>query len=343
MCTKIEIAQSGKRMMGSGGDLESRGSAGKGRGYNNQNGGYQAPYYVETSDTQWTSWLVPMIVVANVVMFIVIMLVNDCPKNTVGYRKQCVAKFLGRLSFQPLSENPLFGPSSSTLEKLGGLEWNKVVHEHQGWRLITCIWMHAGVIHLLANMLSLVFIGIRLEQQFGFVRLGAIYLLSGIGGSILSCLFIQHSISVGASGALFGLLGAMLSELLTNWTIYSNKAAALFTLVVIIVINLALGIVPHVDNFAHIGGFISGFLLGFVLLFRPQFGWLESRNLPASARLKSKYAVYQYVLLLAALILLIVGFSVGLAMLFRGENANDHCRWCRYLSCVPTSKWRCNN
>lgn len=54
------------------------------------------------------------------------------------------------------------------LEKLGALEWSKVVHEHQGWRLIACIWLHAGVIHLLANMLSLVFIGIRLEQQFGF-------------------------------------------------------------------------------------------------------------------------------------------------------------------------------
>lgn len=55
------------------------------------------------------------------------------------------------------------------------------------------------------------------------VRVGAIYILSGIGGSILSALFIQKNISVGASGALFGLLGAMLSELLTNWTIYSNK------------------------------------------------------------------------------------------------------------------------
>lgn len=55
------------------------------------------------------------------------------------------------------------------------------------------------------------------------VRVGVIYLLSGIGGSILSSLFIQNSISVGASGALFGLLGAMLSELLTNWTIYANK------------------------------------------------------------------------------------------------------------------------
>lgn len=54
------------------------------------------------------------------------------------------------------------------LEKLGALEWDKIVHQNQAWRLITCIWLHAGVIHLLANMLSLVFIGIRLEQQFGF-------------------------------------------------------------------------------------------------------------------------------------------------------------------------------
>jgi membrane associated rhomboid family serine protease len=55
------------------------------------------------------------------------------------------------------------------------------------------------------------------------VRIGILYLVSGFGGSILSALFIQNNISVGASGALFGLLGAMLSELITNWTIYTNK------------------------------------------------------------------------------------------------------------------------
>lgn len=55
------------------------------------------------------------------------------------------------------------------------------------------------------------------------MRIGVIYLLSGFGGSVLSSLFIQNNISVGASGALFGLLGAMLSELFTNWTIYTNK------------------------------------------------------------------------------------------------------------------------
>lgn len=55
------------------------------------------------------------------------------------------------------------------------------------------------------------------------VRIGIIYLLSGFGGSVLSSLFIRNNISVGASGALFGLLGAMLSELITNWSIYTNK------------------------------------------------------------------------------------------------------------------------
>ncbi|KAK6947732.1 Peptidase S54, rhomboid domain [Dillenia turbinata] len=326
------------------GDLENRGSM-KNRGPPQNPNGYHSTYYVESSETYWTSWLVPMIVVANIAVFIVVMYINNCPSNstTTEYYGPCVAKFLGRFSFEPTKENPLLGPSSSTLLKLGALEWDKIVHQHQGWRLLTCMWLHAGVIHLLANMLSLVFIGIRLEQQFGFIRVGVIYFVSGLGGSILSSLFIQSSnnISVGASGALFGLLGAMLSELLTNWTIYSNKAAALLTLVVVIVINLALGILPHVDNFAHIGGFLTGFFLGFVLLVRPQFGWVERQHLPSGARGKSKYKVYQYVLWVVSVVLLIVGFTVGLVMLFKGESGNKHCSWCHYLSCVPTSKWKC--
>lgn len=97
------------------GDLE-RGGATK-----NRNQGYSQSYYaaaggydVAYSDSQWTSWLVPMIVVANVAIFIVIMFVNNCPKENTGVQGGCIAKFLGRLSFQPRRENPLFGPSAST-------------------------------------------------------------------------------------------------------------------------------------------------------------------------------------------------------------------------------------
>ncbi|PKA63145.1 hypothetical protein AXF42_Ash007941 [Apostasia shenzhenica] len=291
---------------------------------------------------RWRPWLVPTFILANIVLFAITMFVNDCPKRSPS----CVISFLGRFSFQPLRENPLLGPSSNTLVKMGALDVSKVVHGNQGWRLITCIWLHAGVVHILANMLSLLFIGIRLEQEFGFVRIGFLYILSGLGGSVLSALFIQSSISVGASGALFGLLGGMLSELITNWTIYANKIAALLTLMFIIAINLAVGLLPHVDNFAHIGGFISGFLLGFVLLIRPQFGWITQQSQPPRyhhGSPKRKHKVYQYILWIAAAIVLIVVFTVGLILLFRGVNGNDHCSWCHYLSCVPSSRWSCNS
>ncbi|KAM0909703.1 hypothetical protein ACQ4PT_014645 [Festuca glaucescens] len=296
------------------------------------------PYY-----RRWTSWLVPAASVACVVVFLVTMFVNDCPDRGLG---NCFASFLGRFSFQPLKENPLLGPSSTALLKMGALDVSKVVHGRQGWRLITCMWLHAGVVHLLINVLCLIFIGIRLEQEFGFVRIGIVYLISGFGGSLMSALFIRSSISVGASGALFGLIGSMLSELITNWTLYANKVAALLTLVFVIVVNLALGILPRVDNFAHIGGLISGFFLGFVVFIRPQFAWLnQNRVAPGqqTAPAERKHKTYQYVLWIVAAVMLIVGFTVAIVLLFRGYNANDHCSWCHYMSCVPTKKWKCNS
>ncbi|KAJ1692120.1 hypothetical protein LUZ63_008818 [Rhynchospora breviuscula] len=342
--------------MSSGGAAKTRGSA---------------PYYyeyggggvVQQEDPRWKPWLVPLILIASVALFIVEMLINNCPAHP-SPSGGCVARFLHRFSFQPLRENPLFGPSSSTLVslsllsqftslhlpisffsliKLGALLWDKVVHRHQAWRLLTSIWLHAGLIHLIVNMLSLLFVGIRLEQQFGFVRVGLIYLVSGFGGNVLSALFLRNGVSVGASGALFGLLGSMLSELITNWTIYSNRAAAILTLGFIIVLNLAVGTLPHVDNFAHIGGFITGFLLGFVLLPRPQFGWMHRHDLPQSSQPRSKYKPYQYVLWVVSLLILLAGFTVSLVMLFKGKNGNDHCHWCHYLNCIPTSKWSCDS
>lgn len=88
------------------------------------------------------------------------------------------------------------------------------------------------------------------------------------------------------------------------------QLGALFTLVSVIVLSLAVGILPHVDNFAHIGGFLSGFLLGFVFLIRPQFGWIKQRYAQppySPALVKSKFKIYQCIFWFLALILLIVG------------------------------------
>ncbi|MBA0700831.1 hypothetical protein Goari_020376, partial [Gossypium aridum] len=58
-------------------------------------------------------------------------------------------------------------------------------------------------------------------------------------------------------------------------------ATAVITFIAIIVLNLAVGVLPHIDNFANIGGFFTGFLLGFVLLVRPQSGWIKPQHRPA--------------------------------------------------------------
>ncbi|XP_010427037.1 PREDICTED: RHOMBOID-like protein 4 [Camelina sativa] len=284
----------------------------------------------------WFPWLIPCFVFANVVVFVITMYVNNCPKKS----GDCFADFLGRFSFQNTRENPLLGPSSLTLQTMGGLDVKKVVKQDEGWRLLSCNWLHGGVVHLLVNMLTLLFIGIRMEREFGFIRIGLLYLISGFGGSILSALFLRSNISVGASGAVFGLLGGMLSEIFINWTIYSNKVVTIITLVLIVAVNLGLGVLPGVDNFAHIGGFATGFLLGFVLLIRPHYGWINQRDAPGAK--PHRYKMYQGIFWTISLLLLVAGFIAGLISLFNNVDGNEHCSWCHYLSCVPTSKWSCN-
>ncbi|KAH1055153.1 hypothetical protein J1N35_033218 [Gossypium stocksii] len=269
----------------------------------------------------WKPWLMPLAFVANTSVFIYTMYVNDCP-HTSGTSKCILYEYLGRYSFQRFKENPLLGPSYITLKKLGGLDWTQVVEEKEYWRLFSCMWLHAGLIHLLINMLSLLGLGIRLEHEFGFVRIGPLYMISGFGGSLTSVLSLARKriVSVGASGALFGLLGSMLSELITNWSNYTNKCSALSTMLLIICLNLAIGFLPRVDNSAHIGGFVSGLLAGFVLLMRPQYGYISSKHVPEGYQIKHKVAkhqVHQYVLFGISLVLLITGFAVGLQRLRR--------------------------
>ncbi|KAK9276828.1 hypothetical protein L1049_006365 [Liquidambar formosana] len=277
------------------------------------------PYFSPPPRKSWFPWLVLVLFWANIGIFVGTMKKNNCPER-IGADSCVFYAYLGRYSFQPLDENPLYGPSTTTLEDLGGLERKRLLSNGEGWQLWTCIWLHAGVIHLLANMFSLLVIGIRLENEFGFLRIGALYVLSGFGGSLLSALTLSSSVSVGASGALFGLLGAMISELITNWTIYTNKCAALFTLVIVVALNMALGILlPRVDNSAHIGGFLSGFLLGFILLVRPQYGYVSRKYFAPGhdiEHMKSKYKFHQYLLWVTALVILIIGYAIGLVKLF---------------------------
>ena len=85
------------------------------------------------------------------------------------------------------------------------------------WRLLMCNWLHSGVLHLGLNMGGLYSLGVPLERVFGFWRTASLYLLSGIFGTIMSAIFLPGVVSVGASGAVFGLFGAYWADIVLNY------------------------------------------------------------------------------------------------------------------------------
>ncbi|KAJ4701239.1 Rhomboid-like protein [Melia azedarach] len=291
------------------------------------------------------TWIISVFVILHVVAFITTMAVNDCWKNSHG---DCAFKALGRLSFQPLSENPLLGPSASALDEMGALRQTFLEGNRHNWRLFTCPWLHAGFIHLVINLGSIVFVGIHLEKEFGPLRIGIIYTLSAFVGSLIAALFVRDTPAVGASGALFGLLGAMLSGLIRNWNFYTDKFAAIVLLVFVSAINFAIGLLPYVDNFSSIGGFISGMLLGFTLLFTPRTrivahskAGLFEYSVKSSMNFKLK--LDRPIMRSASLLLFVLVILGCLVAVFRGININRHCKWCKYVDCVPSKRWSCND
>lgn len=127
------------------------------------------------------------------------------------------------------------------------------------WRLIACAFLHGSLIHLFVNMYSLWIIGSQVETYIGKIKYFIIYLLSALMGSLFSLVFLGDGISIGASGAIFGLMGALL-YFGYHYRLYLSNALTT-QIIPIIVINLLLGFTMNgIDNAAHIGGLIGGYL-----------------------------------------------------------------------------------
>ena len=128
------------------------------------------------------------------------------------------------------------------------------------YRLISAAFMHANIAHLIFNMYALWIIGMQLESFIGKWRYLVVYLFSAISGSLLSVIVTPNAVSVGASGAIFGLLGALL-YFGYHYRVYLGTVIK-SQIIPLIVINLLLGfMVPGIDNAAHIGGLIGGALI----------------------------------------------------------------------------------
>lgn len=160
------------------------------------------------------------------------------------------------------------------------------------YRLMTATFLHANLLHIGMNMFALYLFGPQLETVLGRVRFLAVYLVAALGGSICSFYFGPLSVySVGASGAVFGLLGAF-------FVVLRARGADTSQVVGLIVINLFIGVaVPGIDNFAHIGGLLTGGLMAWLFDRLPARGDRSHLAVQAGAVL----AVVAVLVVLAAL------------------------------------------
>jgi rhomboid protease GluP len=157
----------------------------------------------------------------------------------------------------------LLSPSLESLIGSGALE-TSLVASGQWWRLLTCVFVHIGALHILFNLYALLSVSSFLEEEIGSARYLSVFLLSGLGGSAASFLLHARVVTAGASGAIFGLIGFAVS-------FYKREGSARGRDIRSFMLRWALYVfvfgffVRGVDNFAHAGGFAAGFLLGSVM------------------------------------------------------------------------------
>lgn len=158
-----------------------------------------------------------------------------------------------------------------TLARLGAIVPYYVFRENDYWRLLSAMFLHGGVLHLVVNLWALWQLGRLYEIMFGTRRFLMIYFVTGIIASITSLVRLMLAgggSSVGASGAIFGLLGAFIFSIRRSprWRHERWARGIVQQLLFWIVVNIGIGFtVPQIDMAAHIGGLVAGLILGATL------------------------------------------------------------------------------
>lgn len=145
-----------------------------------------------------------------------------------------------------------------------GAKSNPEIIAGQYWRFITPMFLHGGILHIGFNSYFLYIVGRQIEQAYGHLRFLALYFVSGVAGALASFVFSPDALSIGASGALFGIIGAWIPLLYRNKDVLANTQRQIRNIVQVIAINLLIGLSPGIDNWAHLGGLTAGLLLGWV-------------------------------------------------------------------------------
>ncbi|KAM3504631.1 hypothetical protein MY10362_003449 [Beauveria mimosiformis] len=227
----------------------------------------------------------------------------------------------------------------------------------QWYRFIIPIFMHAGIIHIGFNLLLQLTVAKEMEQAIGSIRFFLVYMSAGIFGFVMGGNFAAPGIaSTGASGSLFGIIALTLLDLLYSWSERRSPVKDLMFIILDMVIAFVLGLLPGLDNFSHIGGFLMGLALGICVLHSPNALRRRLDEGMAYSAVQGGQGVHPpfhkspvgffrgrkalwwawWIVRAAVLITIIVVFIVLLNNFYK---LGDECGWCKYLSCLPIKDW----
>ena len=202
-----------------------------------------------------------------------------------------------------------------------------IAEANQGYRLVTALFVHAGVLHLILTIVAQLVLGSQIERTAGWFRIMLIYLTSGIGGNLISSVFVPYEATCGAGGPVYGLLGVVLVEFLQSYQVVIKPGIELIKLLSVIVLSLFIGTLPYLDNFANIGGMIFGVLSAYLFLPYITFGKFDYGR-----------KVFQ---IIVAFLLIVFLFIVGFVAFYIVQGT-DWCKNCYYLNCIPYTSNMCH-
>lgn len=199
-------------------------------------------------------------------------LTDDMNQKTIKNEKKLAKIFSQKkpiVTYVLIVLNVMIFLLSQIYPKLVGMFGNNYmfIQSKQIYRLITSMFLHGGIMHLLFNMYALYILGSQVERYYGKRRFLLIYFLSGLMGSLFSCVFMKTNVfgvSIGASGAIFGLMGSI--AYFTYYYRATLQGVLKEQIIPVIVLNLLLGMmIQSIDLFAHIGGLIGGLLISMAI------------------------------------------------------------------------------
>ncbi|XP_066836167.1 inactive rhomboid protein 2 isoform X1 [Anser cygnoides] len=193
----------------------------------------------------------------------------------------------------------------------------------QFYRLWLSLFLHAGIIHCLVSVTFQMTVLRDLEKLAGWHRISIIFILSGITGNLASAIFLPYRAEVGPAGSQFGLLACLFVELFQSWQVLEKPWKAFLNLSGIVLFLFICGLLPWIDNIAHLFGFLSGLLLSFAFLPYITFGTVDK---------------YRKRAMIIVSLLVFVGLFASLVVWLYVYPVNW--RWIEYLTCLPfTSKF----